>query len=101
MTNRMNLQTTLERILGCRRVYFQPPESVKLSYPCIIYEEARGTQKHANNRMYIYRKAYAITVIDKDPDSVLPDKIRQLPLCDAGRPFKADNLNHWQFTIYI
>ena len=101
MVSRPDLQKTLECILGARRVYFQPPESVKLSYPCVIYEEQRGNELHANNRLYLYRKAYSITVIDKDPDSKLPEKIRNLPLVDAGRPFKADNLYHWQFTIYI
>lgn len=101
MVSRPDLQKTLEVILGARRVYFQPPESVKLSYPCIIYEEDRGKIRHANDRNYLYRKAYSITVIDKNPDSPLPDKIRDLHLVDAGRPFKADNLYHWQFTIYI
>ena len=101
MVSRPDLQKTLEVILGSRRVYFQSPESVKLSYPCIIYEEARGNQRHANDRMYLYRKAYSVTIIDKTPDSTIPDKIRQLPLCDEGKPFRADNLCHWQFTIYI
>ena len=101
MVNRLDLQKALVGALGSKNVYFQPPESVKLQYPCIIYEEARGATFRANDRMYLYRKAYSVLVIDKNPDSPIPDKVRVLPLCDTGSPYKADNLNHWPFTIYI
>ena len=101
MVSRLDLQKTLERVLGSRNVYFQPPESIKLSYPCIIYEEQRGQTFRADDRLYNYRKAYSLIFIDKNPDSKIPDKIRELPLCDTGSPYKTDNLNHWAFTIYI
>ena len=101
MVSRPDLQKALTNVLGSKNVYFQPPESVKLSYPCIVYEEVKGESIRANDRLYLYRKAYSIVFIDTNPDSIIPDKIRQFPLCDSGRPYKADNLNHWPFTIYI
>ncbi len=102
MASRLNLQKDLETILGSRNVYFQPPESVKIKYPCIVYDETRGQAFHANDYMYVHRRAYDVTVIDKNPDSEIPDKIRySFARCDAGGPYKADNLNHWKFTIYI
>lgn len=101
MVNRLDLQRAFVDALGSKNVYFQPPESVKLQYPCIIYEEARGDTIQANDRNYIYRKAYSVLVIDKDPDSTIPDRIREFPLCASGSPYKVDNLNHWPFTIYI
>ena len=101
MVSRLDLQKTLTSILGSKNVYFQPPESVKLSYPCIVYEEVKGTSIRADNHLYLYRKGYSLVFIDKNPDSEIPDKIRVLPLCDSGRPYKSDNLNHWPFTIYL
>jgi len=101
MANRLDLQKALAAALGSKNVYFQPPESVKLQYPCIVYEEIRGNTIRANDKMYLYRKAYTVLVIDKNPDSVIPDRIREFHLCDSGNPYKADNLNHWPFTIYI
>lgn len=101
MASRLNLQRTLEELLGSRRVYFQPPESLKLTYPCIVYEEARGRTFRASDRLYMYRKAYNLIFIDTNPDSVIPDSIRVLPLCDSGDPYVADNLYHWPFTIYL
>ena len=99
--NRLDLQRMLVNALGSKNVYFQPPESVKIQYPCIIYEEAPGNSIRANDLLYIYRKAYNCVVIDKNPDSEIPDRVRILPLCDTGSPYKADNLNHWPFTIYL
>ncbi len=99
--NRLDLQRTLVNALGSKNVYFQPPESVKLVYPCIVYEETDGESFRANDLLYLYRKAYYGTIIDKNPDSEIPDRVRMLPLCETGRPFKSDNLNHWPFTIYI
>lgn len=101
MRTRLDLQKTLVDALGSKHVYYQPPESVKLIYPCIIYDEVKGASTRADNGLYIYRKAYSILVVDKNPDSELPDKIRVLPLCDTGNPYKADNLYHWPFTIYL
>ncbi len=101
MASRLNLQKELESVLGSKNVYFQPPESIKLQFPCIVYEEVKGVSTRADDRLYLYRKAYSLIVIDKNPDSEIPDKVRVLHLCDTGNPYKADNLNHWPFTIYI
>lgn len=101
MVNRPDLHKTLIRILGSKSVYFQPPESTKLTYPCIIYEETKGRTTRANDLLYLYRKAYDGVIVDKDPDSEIPDKVRALPMCDIDRPYKADNLYHWPFTIFI
>ena len=101
MASRLTLQETLKEILRSNYVYFQPPESIKLHYPCIIWEEAKGRPFRADDRLYMYRKTYNLIFIDTDPDSVIPDKIRDLPLCDSGSPYKSDNLYHWPFTIYL
>lgn len=100
MASRLNLQKLLEEILGSRNVYFQPPESVKLQYPCIIYERATGRAFNASDDLYNYRKSYSVLVVDKDPDSDIPDRLEKLKYCTIDRCYKADNLNHWSFTIY-
>lgn len=100
MASRLELQKLLEEILGTRSVYFQPPESIKLSYPCIIYERNRGRSFQANDDLYNYRKSYILTVIDKNPDSTIPDEIEKLRYCTFDRFFVADNLPHWTFIIY-
>ena len=40
MDSRPNLQAKLEEILGNKNVYFQPPESLKLNFPAIVYKRS-------------------------------------------------------------
>ena len=101
MDRRLKLQTLLESIKGVSKAYFQPPETVKMSYPCVVYSLDEDKGLHANNSLYFLRKRYMLTVIDKNPDSVIPDAVRGLSYCDFERSYKKDNLNHWVFTIYF
>lgn len=95
-----DLQPLLENILGSPYVYFQPPESVKMHYPAIVYTLASINNIHANNAVYSQSRSYEITVIDYDPDSEIVNKVSKLPMCRFNRHFKSDNLNHYVFTLY-
>lgn len=101
MSSREKLHNTLVEILGFRHVYFQPPESIKMVYPCNVYVLDQMDTKYANDKPYLHQKRYSVTIIDKDPDSVLPDKIRCLPLCSFNRFYTSANLNHWVFSLYF
>lgn len=99
MPSRFDLQTLLENILGSRNVYFQPPASLKINYPAIIYGIANIDNVFANDQVYSSRRSYSLTVIDEDPDSPIVDKIVNIPTCRFNRHFTSDNLNHDVFTI--
>jgi len=96
---RLDLQALLEDITP--KVYFQPPTNVRLEYPCIIYRRDDENAKYAGNRLYNRTKLYQVTVIDRNPDSALPDAVRNLPLCSFDRHFTADSLNHDVFNLYF
>ena len=100
MNRRLELHDILVGILGSKYVYFQPPESIKMTYPCIVYGRSSADTKYANNKIYQSKKRYTVTVIDKNPDSDIPDKLEQLPLCKLDRHYATDNLNHDAFTLY-
>lgn len=100
MDRRLNLQEILVNILGSNNVYFQPPESIKLQYPCVIYERNDIDQKYADNRTYISKVRYSLTLITRTPESDLVNKILELPYCSYDRYFAADSLNHDVFTLY-
>ena len=72
-----------------------------MSYPAIVYSRAAILTDHADNNPYYLRKRYSVTVIDRNPDSVLPDKLAEWPMCRHDRHFKVDNLNHDVFTLYF
>lgn len=101
MDSRVELHEELKAMLGSGFVYFQPPESVKMVYPCVVYSLDGVDVRHADDRPYMSKKRYNVVVIDKDPDSVIPDRLSVLPLCRMERVYVADNLNHWVFSLYF
>ena len=100
MSRRVELQTILENTLGSRNVYFQPPETVKMTYPCIVYSRNSVDATYANNSLYNHKIRYTVMLIDKNPDSLIVDKLLKLPLCSFDRHYAKDNLNHDVFNIY-
>lgn len=101
MAPRLELQALLVSLLGSNNVYFQPPPSLNMSYPCIVYKRDYQDSDFANNKPYKHKKRYLVTVIDRDPDSDIPDKVRELPMCVYDRFYTADNLNHDVFNLFF
>jgi hypothetical protein len=101
MDRRVELHALLTDLLGSSHVYFQPPETVRLVYPCIIYTFDQYDIKRADNTGYLGKKRYSVTIISKDPDYPLPDRFALLPLCSFNRFYTADNLNHWVYELYF
>lgn len=101
MDRRPELQTLLEGILDSNHVYFQPPPTVQMEYPCIVYKRDFALTFFAGDKPYRFGKRYQVIVIDTDPDSVIPDKISALPLCIFDRFYTADNLNHDVFKLFF
>lgn len=106
MGRRLDLHTILQGIIGLRpdgkhNLYFQPPSTVKMNYPCIVYKRDGNSSLRADNLLYRHQWRYSVTVIESDPDSEIPDKVLQLPLCDFDRAFTADNLHHIVFNLYF
>lgn len=100
MGTRIELHELLCRTLGSRNVYFQPPESVNMKYPAIVYSRDNIRNTFADDTAYLQSDAYRVTVIDKNPDSNIPHRVSMLPMCRFDRHYTSDNLNHDVFVIY-
>lgn len=99
MEKRLTLDALLRAIVT--NVYFQPPASIRLTYPCIVYTLDNEWVAYADDSLYQHKKRYLVTVIDRNPDSELPDRVRKLDYCSFSRCYTSDNLNHFVFNIYI
>lgn len=99
MASRLDLQTLLVEVLGSSNVYYQPPASLKMKYPAIVYSRKRISNSFANNEVYNQKYFYDVTVIDEDPDSNIVGLVSKLPKCRFDRSFKSDNLNHDVFVL--
>lgn len=101
MAERLTLHEEFCTLLGSRNVYFQTPESVKMQYDAIRYKLGGIDVKRANNKAYNSTNQYEGVVITRSPDTDIPKKLlAHFEMISFGRPYPADNLNHYPFTLY-
>lgn len=108
MARRLDLQAKLEEIMESfvskpwrtNRVLYQPPETIKMEYPCIVYDLDGIDSTPADNLHYLDKKRWNVTVIDRNPDSEIPSAILSLQYTRFSRHYTSDNLHHWMITIY-
>lgn len=97
---RLELQNILTNVLGSSNVYFQPPSTIKMSYPCIVYHLEAFSATNANNSTYKLKRRYKVTYIDRNPDSDVPLLLENLPYSNMVSTFITEGLNHYIFTLY-
>lgn len=100
MGTRLELHNIL--LTFCDKVYFQPPAGHRMQYPCIIYHRTGTDRFYANDEIYHKRNTYQITVIDSDPDSLIPDQIEENIIhASIVNGFSKDNLHHTILNLYF
>ena len=99
MGHRLDLSKVLHEVLGSDNVYFQPPPSLKMKFPCIVYERVRINTRFADNSPYQLIDVYQVTHIDTNPDSEVPKKIANLDRCVFERFYVNDNKYYNVFRI--
>lgn len=101
MNKRLSLHFQLKELIGNDNVYFQPPASVQISYPCVIYSIGNGDTKRADDVLYGYINSYQVMIITKKPDIELIEKmLAKFKMCSVSRTYIAENLNHYVFNVY-
>jgi len=98
MRSQLDLQDLFLTIT--QNVYFQPPATLKMTYPCIVYQRDDIDVKRSNDKVYGSIVKYLVTVIDPNPNSELVEKVLLLPLCGFERHYTKDNLNHDIYNLY-
>ena len=101
MNNRLSLHEKLVELIGNDNVYFQPPASVKMSYPCVVYNVGVGNAKYASDSLYSYTHRYDVTFIYKKPNiDIIEQVLITLPRSSVSRTYCVENLNHYVFSVY-
>lgn len=101
MDSRLDLQALLESVLGSSNVYFQPPHTFSMVYPCIVYSRSDIDAKHADNDPYILTTKYSVSYISRHPDDAIPMELAKLQTAKFTKSYPADGLNHTVFTIHF
>lgn len=97
---RIKFHQKLVSILGSNNVYFQPPENLKISYPCFIYNRVSMKTLRANNSVYKVYIPYQLTYISKTNDMKLLTDVLSIPYCEHSRSYVSDNLYHDVYNVY-
>ena len=100
MDKRLILQSKLEELVGSN-VYFQPPATIHLAYPCAIYNLTVGSTKRADDIVYTYTQRFELLFIYRKPNMEIIEKVLQtFPMCSVSRIYISDNLYHYAFNLY-
>ena len=87
--------------MGSHNVYYQPPASVKMKYPCIVFSKEDIKMTYADDHPYQKGKKYKITHISRTPDDPVLDDISNLSQCSFDRHYVVDNLHHDVYNIFF
>ena len=100
-TSREELQNKLETFLDSRNVYFDPPESIRMKYPAIVYNLYRLNQRFADNKPYRLLPCYLVTIIDRESNlDWVKNMLETFEYCSLERTYYADNLAHYSFILF-
>jgi hypothetical protein len=95
------LQAILKGLDGVEDAYIQAP-TTGMKYPCIVIERDAPTNvSFADNVKYVLKKAYSVIVVDRDPQSLIPDYVEGLPHSRFERYYRADGLHHFAFQLFF
>ena len=101
LTRKVELITEALKHIGISNVYFEPPQSIKLKYPCAVFKRGVISSRHAGNIIYKIDDSFDLTYIRLDPDDDMTHDIlnifRQIR---HTRTFVADGLHHDQYKLY-
>lgn len=101
------LQEILAALPEVEAVYFQPDQNLMImntgepTNSFITYERDGSWTKRADNILYWGKKRYTVTVIDRRPDSLTPDRVEELPYSTFDRKFARNGLHHTVFQMYF
>lgn len=100
-TKRLEFHQLLVNTMGeGYKIYFQPPETLKMSYPCVVYHRRYLNTTNADNINYLDGRQYQVILISRDPDDDGIDKLKDLKYSHYLSHSVVDNLNHDAFEIY-
>lgn len=98
---RIKFHNKLKEVLGNNNVYYNPPSTTKLQYPCIIYNLSDIRTNKANNNVYLLDHVYQVTLIGAKVTDDTKDKIlTEIPYSNFNRSYINNGLYHYVYTIF-
>lgn len=101
MASRLKLQEEFEELMRSKSVFYNPPATVRLPRPCIVYSLSGISAKRADNINYNSINRYKVTVVTPDPDDDMHEQIlAHFKMATFDTSYVAENLYHRVITLY-
>ena len=98
---RSELHVILKGLEGVKDAYFQPPSNATIDEPCIIYQREASFVSRADDILWWLKKRYQVIVVDRNPDSLIPDQVEGLPYTKFDRFYVSNGLNHFVYQLFF
>lgn len=100
-SKRLTFRDELASIAGDMiKLYYQPPDTVRMTYPCIVYSLSDVDLVKANDSVYINNRTYRVQYIDRSTSMDIPEKLIEgfqfVKFIDRS---VIENLNHTTLEI--
>ncbi len=96
---RLLFDEAIKEATGLTHVYYDPPESIFMEYPAIVYKKTNMPSEYADGLKYIKHLAFEVKLICEDADSKYVDILHDFKFSNFNRHYIADDLHHDVFTI--
>lgn len=100
-TKRIELHNKLLSSTTILNVYFQPPENIKIVYPCIIYERQLFKPRYADDTMYSNNVCYKVILVDSKPNNENLNNLLIIKNSKYVNHYYKNSLHYDVFSIYI
>lgn len=110
MANELNryrwedVRDKLYLVNNTQNVYYDPPDSIRMEYPCFRFESNNYNVTHADNKAYIKKPRWTVTYITRDVEEIetIADQMLDIfQYCNFDTSFRSDNLEHAVFNLYF
>ena len=98
-----DVRDILYTINNTKNVYYDPPTSIQMKFPCFRFNMNNTDVKFADNFAYLRTKRWTVTYITRDVediDPVVKGMLDTFKYCSQETQFKSDNLQHVVFNLY-
>ena len=106
-TRRERLQESLadlvEDTFGKVNIYYNPPENIRMTYPCFVINLDDINDIYASNEIWNSIVRYSVTFITrKVQEDIIPLMLSGFhDYVSFNRSFASDGLSHYVFTISV
>lgn len=97
---RLRFHNALQAYVGNNiKLYFNPPEDLKLQIPCIRYSLSTFNVRHADDQVHRAVPIYDVTLVTRDVDDPLIEKLVKFPGSRFDRTYRDSSLCYATYRI--